>query len=344
MKTAIVSLTRNGREISLKIAEILGDDNKCIRYAFEKYTDYDAITFTNLKETVKEIFAEFNAIIFVCACGIAVRVIAPYIVSKFSDPAVVVVDEQGRYAVSLISGHIGGANALAEKIAHIINAIPVITTATDVGGRFSPDSFAVSNNLHICEPELAKIIAAMIVDSKKIGLYCDYDYVNLPREYFCDNSKTGICISRDFAKNPFVETLHLVPKNIVIGVGCRKNTPPQMLENFILKNLAANNIEVFQLSKICSINIKRNEKAINEFSSKYRVPAVFFSSEQLMKAKGEFSASEFVMKTTGADNVCERSAVCGGGKIIVRKIAENGMTFAAAEEENLMIDFGRRVL
>lgn len=343
MRIAIVSLTENGRRISLKIAEKLSERHIITRFAYEKYTDSSAVAFCGLKSVIASNFHKFDAIIFVCACGIAVRMIAPHIVSKFSDPAVVVIDEQGKFVVSLLSGHVGGANALTEKIAQLIGAVPVITTATDVGGKFSPDSFAAANNLHMCELDLAKEIAALIVDSKKIGFYCEYDYINFTGEYFSDNSDIGICISNNVTKNTFKKTLHLVPKNIIIGVGCRKNTPLEMLENFILNNLADNDIEIFRLKKICSINIKQNENAIAEFSSKYSLPAEFFSSEELMGVPGNFSSSEFVMKTTGADNVCERSAVCGGGTLIVRKIAENGMTFAAAEEE-LIIDFEKRIL
>lgn len=343
MRIAIISLTENGRRISLKIAEKLSDSHALTRFTYEKYTDSSSVVFSGLKFVIASNFDQFDAIIFVCACGIAVRMIAPHIVSKFSDPAVVVIDEQGKFVVSLLSGHVGGANALTEKVAHIIGAVPVITTATDVGGKFSPDSFAAANNLHMCEPDLAKEIAALIVDSKKIGFYCEYDYINFTEEYFGDNSDIGICISKNVTKNPFKKTLHLVPKNIIIGVGCRKNTPPEMFESFILKNLADNDIELFRLKKIRSINIKQNEDAITGFSSKYFVPAEFFSAEELMEVQGDFSSSEFVMKTTGADNICERSAVCGGGTLIVRKIAENGMTFAAAEEE-FIIDFEKRIL
>lgn len=343
MRIAIISLTESGRRISLKIAEKLSDSHTLTRFTYEKYIDSTAVVFSGLKSVIASNFDQFDAIIFVCACGIAVRMIAPHIVSKFSDPAVVVIDEQGKFVVSLLSGHVGGANALTEKVAQIIGAVPVITTATDVGGKFSPDSFAVANNLYMCEPDLVKEIAAHIVNSKKIGFYCEYDYINFTEEYFGDNSDIGICISKNVTKNPFKKTLHLVPKNIIIGVGCRKNTPPEMFESFILKNLADNDIELFRLKKIRSINIKQNEDAITGFSSKYFVPAEFFSAEELMEVQGDFSSSEFVMKTTGADNICERSAVCGGGTLIVRKIAENGMTFAAAEEE-FIIDFEKRIL
>lgn len=343
MRIAIISLTENGRRISLKIAEKLSDSHALTRFTYEKYTDYSAFAFSELKSLIANSFDQFEAIIFVCACGIAVRMIASHIVSKFSDPAIVVIDEQGKFVISLLSGHVGGANALTERISQLIGAVPVITTATDIGGKFSPDSLASANNLHICEPDLAKDIAAHIINSKKIGFYCECSYVNFAEEYFEDHSDMGICISKNLMKNPFQKTLHLIPKNIIIGIGCKKNTPPDVLEKFIMRNLNDHDIEIFRLKKICSIDIKRNESAIAEFSSKFLVPAEFFSAEELMKVQGEFSTSEFVMQTTGADNICERSAVCGGGTLIVKKISENGMTFAAAEEE-FIIDFEKRIL
>lgn len=344
MKIAVISVTENGRKISARIAENLGRTHDLRRFAIEKYSDENAEKFSDLKAVTAKIFSEFEGIIFVCACGIAVRMIAPYVASKMSDSAVVTVDEGGKFAVSLLSGHIGGANALAEKIAAAIGAVPVITTATDAGGKFSPDSFAAANNLHICEPELAKKCAAAVVNGEKIGFYSDCEYKNFPAEFFADNgSKLGICVSCDTKKNPFESTLHLVPKNFSMGIGCKKNTPTERLVNFVLKKLAESGVPIYRIKRVCSIDLKRDETAIRELSKRYKIPAGFFSAEELMGAEGEFSSSDFVKKITGADNVCERAAAACGGKIIVPKAAENGMTFALAEE-NFTIDFERKIL
>lgn len=343
MKIAVISITENGRKISAKIAENLGYTHDLRRFAIEKFSDENAKNFTDLKAVMAEIFYKFEGIIFVCACGIAVRMIAPYVVSKVTDPAVVAVDESGKFAVPLLSGHIGGANALAEKIAAEIGAISVITTATDAGEKFSPDSFAVANNLHICEYELAKECAAAIVNEEKIGFYSDYDYKNFPADYFTCNAKIGICISCDTVNAPFEKTLHLVPKNISMGIGCKKNTPVEQFMNFVTANLAKNNIPIYRIKRLCTIDLKCDEKAICEFSKRYKIPAEFFSADELMGAEGEFSPSDFVKKITGADNVCERAAAIGGGKIIVPKTAENGITFALAEE-NFTVDFERKIL
>ena len=152
MKTAVISLTEKGRQLSEK----LGGD----RFCFRKHCDADAVPFTELSALVSELFGRYDALIFICAVGIAVRAIAPHIVSKTTDPAVVAVDDCGKFAVSLLSGHIGGANALAVQTAAKLGAVPVITTATDSGEKFSPDVFAKANALVIDDMTAAREVAS----------------------------------------------------------------------------------------------------------------------------------------------------------------------------------------
>ena len=344
MKIAVISLTENGRQLSQKISDNQNTNMIFTRYTLKKYSDSDSIAFENLKELVSQIFCEYEALIFISSCGIAVRMIAPHIRSKLIDPAVIVTDEQGKFAVSLLSGHIGGANALTKLIAEKIGAVPVVTTATDVGGKFSPDSFASANNLHICEPDLAKQIAAAIVNGEKIGFKSDFEFVNRPDEFFDnDSAELGICVSADASQNPFRSTLHLIPKNIVIGVGCRRNIDKDVFSDFIINQLSEFHLSVNRISAIHSINLKKAENAVISFAEKYKIPLKFFTAEELMSVEGSFSHSDFVMKTTGADSVCERSAAAGGGKIIVSKQMGRGVTFAAAETR-VTIDFERDIL
>lgn len=338
MKIAVISLTENGRKISRKVSENL---ENCTCYAFEKHCGNE-ISFANLGTLTAEIFGKYNALIYICACGTAVRVIAPHIVSKFTDPAVIAVDEQGKFAVSLLSGHIGGANALAKKVAKIIGATPVITTATDIGGKFSPDSFAAANQLHITDTALAKEVAAAVVNGDPIGFYSDFPCRNIP-DFFSEGAEIGVCVSNSRDKEAFRKTLHLIPKNIVVGVGCRKNTSPEKFAEFICRILEQNGIPSFRVCQLNSIDAKKDEAAVAEFARKLNVPANYYSAEQLMNVSGEFSRSEFVMKAVGADNVCERAAAISGGRIIIPKQAENGMTFAAAEL-HVDIDFEREIL
>lgn len=343
MNIAVISLTENGRKLSEKITACKAENLTFTRYAFEKYSDENSVSFVSLRKLVGDIFSIFDAIIFISSCGIAVRMIAPHIKSKLSDPAVILIDEQGKFTVSLLSGHIGGANALTAVLAEKIGSVPVVTTATDIGGKFSPDSFAVANKLHICELDVAKEIAANIINGKKIGFVSDYAFVDKPDEFFDEACKEiGICISCNADKNPFAKTLHLVPKNIVIGVGCRKNIDEKIFSEFILSKLEEFKIPIFRVTEMHSIDLKKGESAIKAFADKFKISMKFYTSEELMKVGGGFSHSEFVMKTTGADNVCERSAAVGG-RIIVPKQVGSGVTFAAAEAE-IIIDFERGIL
>ncbi len=342
MKAAIISITKNGMTISDRIASLFQNEYQCTRFAFDKYSNTNTVPFGSLSSLGSDVFGSYDALIFICACGIAVRTIAPFISSKLTDPAVIAVDEQGKFAVSLLSGHIGKANALTKKIAGILNAVPVITTATDIGGKFSPDSFAAANDLHICEMGMAKEIAAAVLNNEKIGIYSDYAIKNLP-DIFVSQSDIGINISENCSCEPFGKTLHLVPKNIVIGTGCKRNTDEKTFEQFILKNLRKHSIPIWRVRSVNTIDLKKNEGAIYSFSKKYRIPLRFFTSEQLMAVQGDFSRSEFVLKTTGTDCVCERSACADGGRLIFPKYAENGMTIAAAELP-VHIDFEKEIL
>ena len=340
MKIALISITRNGVIISHRIKDGM-QKHDCTVYSIDKFAGEGCVSFVSLSELTASIFKIFDALVFLTACGIAVRMISPFITSKLNDPAVIVVDEQGKFAISLLSGHIGGANFLTNEIVAIIGAIPVITTATDAGSRFSPDLFAKASSLHIVEFEAAKAIAAAVVDGKKIGLSTDYKYINLPPEFDLNgNCEEGISVSADINCSPFKTTLHLIPQNIILGVGCKRNILPDVFERIILDRLNKNNIQICRVTAVHTIDIKKDEPAIKQFCLKYNIPLCTFSAEQLMKANGRFDSSEFVLKTVGADNVCERSASLGG-RIIIPKISGDGVTFAAAEKE-ILIDFGRK--
>ena len=121
-----------------------------------------------------EKFSDSDALIFIGATGIAVRSIAPYVASKKSDPAVLVVDECGKFVISLLSGHLGGANELALKTAEILEAIPVVTTATDLHHRFAVDVFAKKNNCNIFNMKAAKEVSAALLAGKKVGFYSEF--------------------------------------------------------------------------------------------------------------------------------------------------------------------------
>ena len=166
-----ICFTAQGKETATRLLEKLSQQ---MEEAFD-FLDYTGSEHSKpLKQVVKEAFQEKEAILFVGAAGIAVRLIAPWVQDKLKDPAVLVIDEQGRYAIPILSGHVGGCNELAEAAAQILGAEPVITTATDLRQAFAVDVFAAENELVISDRELAKQISAAELRGEKIGFFSDY--------------------------------------------------------------------------------------------------------------------------------------------------------------------------
>lgn len=342
MKIAVISLTGNGRILSGKIAAGLGSGHSVTRFCHTSHSDDDSVPFDSLNSLTERIFGSYDALVFLCAVGIAVRVCAPHIVSKLSDPAAVVVDDTGKFAVSLFSGHIGGANALAGKIAELIDATPVITTATDRHGLFSPDIFAKQNRLVICDMNAAKAVAAAVVNGEKVGVVCRYTHGAVPPELTeCTGGSIGICITDKADDRPFDTSLVLMPENLVAGIGCKKGNSEEKTEEHIAAVFSANGLDIRRLSAAATIDIKADEPGLNGFCKTHGITLRTFSAEELMRAEGEFTHSDFVEKTTGADNVCERAAVCAGGRLIVPKTCGGGVTAAVAELA-VNIDFERK--
>lgn len=341
---AVISLTERGRALSCRIAEALAQFD-VRRHCFAKHTDDGAVSYHDLAELTARLFSTNDALIFVCACGIAVRMTAPLIKDKCSDPAVLVLDERGRFVIPLLSGHLGGANVLAKLLADSIGAEAVITTATDIGGQFSPDSAAKANQLLISDMHAAKEIAAAVLNGEMIGLSCAYPYRNLPPELcISEQTRCGIVISDAVHAAPYPVTLHLIPENIVLGIGCRRGISAEQITETVTAVFAENRLAPERICKAASIDLKANEAGLLQFCKASGITLHTFSANELMKVAGEFSHSEFAEKITGADNICERSAVlCSGGSLVIRKTARGGVTVAAAEIP-VEIDFEKRML
>lgn len=342
MKISIISVTERGRKISGVIGDIFNENNTVTRYAFHKYTDDNSFSFANLGDISEKIFKDSDTIVFICSVGIAVRTIAPYIKSKITDPAVIAMDEQGKFVIPVLSGHLGGANHITRIIAENTGATPVITTATDVGGKFSPDCFAKANNLLIYSMNAAKEIAAAVVNNEKIGLESDYPCKNLPKEIVQgSNCRTGICISTDINKKPFSVTLNLVPENIAVGIGCKRGVSADAIEREVDYALNSVGIDPRRINKIASLDLKADETGLLEYCSRIGLTLQTFTAEELNRISGEYSKSEFVESVTGTGTVCERSAAVFG-KLVLRKTTGEGVAVAAAEMP-FEIDFERNI-
>lgn len=328
----------------------------------------------SISEAVGEFFGCADLIVFFTAMGIAVRSVAPFIRHKSVDPAVVVVDECGRYSVSMLSGHHGGANQYAREIAELIGAEPVITTATDSEGKFAVDEFARVNNLEVTDWEMAKRISAEILSGGETALYdeeqnllavsedgrmyaignnemsgmqTEYTEEKYTREK-PESLRYGIIISNKIfnkisnkksSDNEYCaceNLLQLIPKNIYLGIGCKKGTDSIKIQTAVEKALERENISRKAVAKAASINLKADEPGILEFCERNGIEFVTFSADELLKVEGSVSGSSFVQQVTGVDNVCERSALAaGGGRLILPKQVFEGVTVAVAEDKDL---------
>lgn len=324
----------------------------------------EALPEVSMKETVKacvdEYFEQVDAIVFVTASGIAVRSVAEHLTHKSKDPAIVCMDECSKHVISLVSGHAGGANALTQMLADVMWATPVITTATDVEGQFSIDDYAREHNLVVTDWAKAKAISAEVLATGAKPVWMDEAEVLQEEEKnACEIRKEQKSTGIDGCENEInvqelqigshqviitpqdgsvdVQTLQLIPRCIVAGVGCKKGTPVDKIEHAVQDAFAKAGLRMEALCAVVSIDLKKEEAGLLEFCETRNVPFETYAAEELQAVPGTYSASEFVSGVTGVDNVCERSAVkyasehgANDGELLLRKQAQDGVTVALA--------------
>ena len=317
MKLAFLAFTEKGFALAGSLAQALGGSvMRCGKP-------------DSLSDWTKKHFAEADGLVFVGAVGIAVRAIAPYIEKKWKDPAVVAVDECAQFAVPLLSGHLGGANRLARAVSEVCGAQAVITTATDVNGVFAVDEWARCQGLSVIDPQHIKLISGKLLAGGSVKVYS-----RSPIEGQCP---TGVEVTptlpADVAVSVWQEeaVLSLVPKTVVLGVGCRKGTPQSTIESVLERFLQESRLHLESICTVTSIDLKKEEPGLLDFCRSHGWDFQTCTAEELRQAPGEFTPSAFVSQITGVDSVCERSAVfVSGGDLYVEKFAADGVTMAAA--------------
>lgn len=300
-------------------------------------------------------FKEGNVLLFIGACGIAVRAIAPYVESKDRDPAVIVMDERGQNVVPILSGHLGGANEWAQKIARITGGKAVLTTATDVNGVFAADVFAKNNCLTMDNLKKAGEFSARLLSEKSARVVIPGKYRKdiilqgkKPEEFtvvYAAGEDPGrltdentVLLSPDACGARCGEMpLQLIPRVIVIGLGCRKGKTCEELGAFVEETLLALGLRRESVCAIASIDVKKEEPGLISLSGALGVPLVTFSAQQLEEVRlegWEFSESGRVRNAVGTGNVCERAAaVAGAGRILLGKTAKDGMTICVGVKQ-----------
>ena len=274
-----------------------------------------------LSEATAKWFHQADALIFIAATGIAVRCIAPFVQDKFRDPAVLVMDENGKFVISLMSGHAGGANRLCGLLAETVGAQPVITTATDGRGLFAVDVFSAENGLQISDRTIAKQISARVLAGETLHIYFDEafgisaDSGNQFEKYGKGVSRTeerayaDIIVTFRQEEGDRRDALYLIPRAVTLGIGCRKGISSEAIHKAVQQILHTSGVFPQAVSGIASIDLKKEEAGLHAFAEEWNLPLTFYTAEELSRVPGTFSTSDFVRNVTGVDCVCERSAV-----------------------------------
>lgn len=345
MKTAVTALTKTGSELALKIGPLIHADV----YLKKEHMGREAGKAKEIEGGFMAfagwLFKNYEALVFIMASGIVVRAIAPHIIDKKSDPAVVVLDEKGKHIISLLSGHVGGANALAREIAGQIGAVPVITTSTDVNEVIAFDVFAKENDCVIENFKDVKYISSQLVNGNKVGFYSDYG-LSAPLPYSLIPLKAGIhagCMAGAavvLSNKAQVEVcaekiLWLRPKNLILGIGCRRGTPEEQIRNAIGDFLRVNGKSPLSVKCLATIDLKKDEEGLLEYCKDEGLELRIIQRDRIEAIEDGFTYSSFVKEKAGVGGVAEPCAVMAGEKatLICGKTVYKGITLALAEEE-----------
>lgn len=334
MKLAIISVSDKGRKTALTLKEKLDSDSTIIKCD---------LYHKNVKKHFPVLFNQYDGIIAIMASGILIRSIAHLIDSKVTDPAVLNIDDNGKFVISTLSGHLGGANELTNKIAGLINATPVITTSTDVNKKLGIDVLARDLYLSIDNTKEILYFNKAILKGRKISLTVNpnknFDYLFT----YLNNNSLEIIVEINFSSKINTEEIQvnldehrliLKERKIVVGIGCRRGKECEFIYEGLKKSLSDLNIPSSRINMFASAEIKKDEKGILELSEKLNIPVNFVELDKLkLFQSNDVSKSDFVYSKFGIYGVCEPSALIMAGfdsKLIYKKTSYDGVTISVA--------------
>ena len=349
MRIAIIAITRNGARLGARLRSGFAVADLFVSRKYSGQAGKGAISFDmELRQLVSDLWPETEGFVFIMATGIVVRLIAPHLAGKELDPAVVVMDDVGKFAISLISGHLGGANELASKCAFLTGARDVITTATDANGLPSFDMLAREEGWIIDDISRVKTLNALLLDNEKIAVV---DPTGRVRPFFhgVGNLTFHDTFMDAFKSNAkgflFVTNRHLPPqaqsndllllrpKNLVLGIGCNSGTSAEEIEEAISTHLKRVFLSIKSVECIATAVAKRDEKGLLDFAAKWEIELKFYESEELNGVTVPSPPSDHAMKAIGATGVAEPAALLAsnGGMLLLKKVKSGNVTLAVAE-------------
>ena len=360
-KIALVSLTDRGMDTLRRIGEGLPSTFTPEFYIHEKAlasdNDHGKVpeqlqdqlhVFKRLGDIVPRLWQEYSVLIFVMATGIVVRQIASLLEGKDRDPAVLVLDEDGKYVIPLLSGHLGGANAWANQISDQISALSVITTATDVRGLVAPDEYARRYGWKVEPIDHLPAVNRLLLNQGCLNIWTSYplkkDETLISDEHYHfladdEQEKANVIISPFSGLTLKDDLIHLVPPILSVGVGCRRGISTEAVLEGITLAVEQIGASLKAVSGIYSIDLKSNEVGLIEAAKYLRVPFQTFPAVELQAVieKEQLSRSNFVSEKIGVDGVCEAASLLGTqkGRLILPKFKGQGVTVAISVENSL---------
>jgi cobalt-precorrin 5A hydrolase len=346
MHVAIIAITANGARLGGTLQRGIPDSRL---FVIEKHATGEAHPFSHgVQPLVDRLWSDYGGFVFIMATGIVVRTIAPLLQSKDRDPAVVVLDDAGRFAVSLLSGHIGGANGLAKLCAELTGSTPVITTATDVNDLPSFDMLAQANGWLIDDLSRVKLLNALLLEGKEIAVvdsddavrkYCAGKGVFSYHEEFSGAMESGasgqlFVTNRILPPRHYSErTLVLRPVNLCLGIGCNRGTSAEEIESVVRENLERLSLSIKSVSCIATAQAKEDEAGLLEFAGRSGIPVLFYGSEALNAVAVPSPPSDHALAAIGARGVAEPAALLAsqGGRLLLHKVKDGNVTLAIAE-------------
>jgi len=337
---AVWVITPHGVDLADKIVQALPETHVYIKAGLSGLERH-ARQYENLSDAVSDLFHRYAGHMFIMSTRIVMRVIAGLIRGKTIDPAVVVVDDRGTHSISLLSGHIGGGNRLTSKVAGILGARPVITTATDVNQVPAVDVIALERELLIENPTAIKRVNMALLRGETIAVYDPMGWLSdaIPQARSCPtasllsgNPEAASIFVHDHRSELAPEVLVLRPPSLVAGLGCNRNTEKQEIHDLLTHVLAQAGLAPQSLCRLASIELKADEPGLLALAQDLQIPIEFFSQEQLNRVKDIATPSTVVEKHVGVKSVCEAAAILAArrGTLIVPKQSTRNVTVAIA--------------
>lgn len=350
MNLAIIAITRNGARLGARLKEAAEDADLFVAEKFADAAGAMARRFSGpLQDLVSRLWHGYQGFVFIAAAGIVVRMIAPHLAAKDTDPAVVVVDEAGRFAVSLLSGHLGGANDLAREVAELFGGQAVITTATDVNDLPSFDLLAKAEGWGIDDLGRVKSLNALLLAGEEIAVVDPSGrvaarFAGRGRLSFHVNfvaalrsGAAGFVFVTNRHLPPQVQDGHLLvlrPKNLALGIGCNRGTPAEEIAEVVGAQLKHLFLSLRSVAAIGTADAKRDEAGLLAFAEEHGIPLRFFASDELNAVVAPSPPSVHAMDAIGAFGVAEPAALlaAGSGRLLLKKVRSGNVTLAVAEK------------